>query len=241
MGGLSIPKFKVVLIEPQTEGNIGAIARAMKNFGFKDLILINPCELGDVAYKRAMHANDVLDQAKTFSTFDKASNKLDFIVGTSGIVNVNDKRHLRNPIPPHEFSGRIFEIDGKIGLVFGREDQGLSRDELSKCDMLITIPASKTYPIMNISHACTIILYELYSHQHELKEPRPSSGMEREKLYEQFSEFLTTITYPKHKRKGTEVLFRRMIGRSLPSKWEFHTMMGVFSRATKRIKRKDKK
>jgi TrmH family RNA methyltransferase len=231
----------VVLLEPQTEGNIGAIARTMKNFGFKDLILINPCKLGDTAYKRAMHANDVLDKAKTYPTFEDALKHLDFIVGTSGIVNVNDKRHLRNPIPPDEFAERIFEINGKIGLVFGREDQGLSRDELFKCDMLITIPASKNYPIMNISHACTIILYELYNFKHELKEPRPTNQMEKEKMYQQFHEFLVSMNYPKHKLQGTEVLFRRLMGRSLPSKWEFHTMMGVFSRATKWIKRGNNK
>jgi TrmH family RNA methyltransferase len=213
----------------------------MKNFGFKDLILVNPCELGDAAYKRAMHAGNILDKAKTFSSFEQVFPKLDFIVGTSGVVNVNDKRHLRNPISPHEFAERIFEVDGKIGLVFGREDRGLSRDELSKCDILITIPAGKKYPIMNISHACTILLYELYNYQHELKEPRLSNGMEKEKLYKQFSEFLGTINYPKHKQQSTEVLFRRLMGRSVPSKWEFHTMMGVFSRATKRIKRNNKK
>ena len=241
MGGLCIPKFKIVLLEPQTEGNVGAIARAMKNFGFWDLILIDPCELGDAAYKRAMHAGDILDKAKTFASFDQVSGKLDFIVGTSGIVNVNDKRHLRNPISPAQFADRIFEIDGKVGLVFGREDQGLSREELTLCDILVTIPASNKYPIMNISHACTILLYELYIHLNELKEPRLTSGMEKEKLYEQFSEFLDAINYPKHKRQSTEVLFRRMIGRSLPSKWEFHTMMGVFSRGSNMIKRKNKK
>ncbi len=229
------------MLEPRHEGNIGAIARAMKNFGFKNLILVNPCELGNGAYARAMHAKDILERSKTVKTIDQALKNIDFIVGTSGVVNVNDKRHLRNPLSSEQFAKRIYEIDGNVGLLFGREDDGLHRDELSKCDMLVTIPATDEYPIMNISHACTIVLYELYTYKNTLKQPRETTKLEKEKLYEQFAILLDSIDYPEHKRSSTEVLFRRMIGRSLPSKWEFHTLMGVFSRASNRIKRSDNK
>ncbi len=213
----------------------------MKNFGFTKLILVNPCELGDDGYARAMHAKDILEKSKTVNSFEQAIKNIDFVVGTSGIVNVNDKRHLRNPLPPSQFAKRIYEVEGNIGLVFGREDDGLHREELAKCDVLVTIPASQEYPIMNISHACSIILYELRMHQHSLKAPRETSKSEKERLYEQFKLLLDSINYPKHKRQKTEILFRRMMGRALPSKWEYHTMMGVFDKATSRINKGKKK
>lgn len=233
-------EFIVVLQEPKHEGNVGAVARCMKNFGFKKLFLVNSCDLSDICYKRAKHAKDVIKNAVKFKSLDGVVKELDFLVGTSGILNLNDKHHIRNPITPRKFTEYSKQLDCTVGLLFGREDYGLYEAELLKCDLLITIPTNSEYPIMNLSHAVAVILYELSSAdiKFKIKGHRKASNFEKEKLFENFKLFLDSVDYPQHKRENTEILFRRLLGRATPSKWEFHTLMGVFSRASKRLTKK---
>ena len=232
----------VVLLEPKHEGNIGAVARSIKNFGFKQLYLVNPCELGDECFKRSKHAKNIIQKSKTFDTLEQAQNELDILVGTSGIINLNDKHHIRNPITPRQFVKycKNLEPNTRVGLLFGREDYGLYQQELMRCDLLITIPTNEEYPIMNLSHAVAVILYELASADitFNIRGHRKASKFEKEKLFEQFRQFLDSVDYPKHKRENTEILFRRLLGRATPSKWEFHTLMGVFGRVSERLKNK---
>jgi len=210
----------------------------MANFNFKNLILINPCELDDECYARAMHASKILDDAKIFSSFKKAINNLDYIVATSSIESQNDKRHLRNALNIEDFANRILELDGKIGLVFGREDYGLFNDEIAACDMILKIPTSESYLSMNLSHAVSIVLYSLFvKRDFSPKEKIKIGKIEKEKLYETFSKLLDSINYPNHKREKTEIMFKRMMGRSMPSKWEYHTFMGVLSKSLDKIKK----
>ncbi|UCG68669.1 MAG: RNA methyltransferase [Thermoplasmata archaeon] len=225
-----MPKYNVILAEPKFEGNIGAIARIMKNFGISDLVLVNPCDIGDDCLRRAMHAKDVVENAKTHADLDSALEGLDYIVGTSGIDTESDKKHLRKNLNPREFASKMEEMEGSVGIMFGREDYGLYNTELEKCDTVITIPASSEYPILNISHSASIIFYELFITQAQKKQTREASGFEKDKMMEHFSDFLDAVDYPEHKKKNTQVMFQRILGRAVLSKWEFHTLMGVFSR-----------
>lgn len=239
------PEIIVILQEPKHEGNVGAVARAIKNFGLKKLYLVNSCELGDECNKRAKHANDIIRNAKHFKSLDQVLKRIDFLVGSSGVVNLNDKHHIRNPITPRQFVEYVKELepDLRIGLLFGREDYGLYSEELMHCDLLVTIPTNEEYPIMNLSHAIAVILYELASAdlKFNIKGHRKISEFEKEKLFEQFKNFLDIVDYPTHKRDHTEILFRRLLGRATPSKWEFHTLMGVFGRANERLVGNDQK
>ena len=239
-------EFSVILLEPKYEGNVGAVARCMKNFGFDSLNLINPCELGEECFKRSKHAKDIIMGAKRFGSFSEVLNNIDLLVGTTGIINQNDKHHMRNPKTPRELAEHVRELDDKIdrvGLLFGREDYGLYQDEIKHCDMLVTIPTNEVYPVMNLSHAVAVLLYELNSSEvkFEIRGHHKAAKFERDKLFEKFVEFLEMVDYPKHKHENTEVLFRRVLGRSDLSKWEFHTLMGVFSRGSLRLQNRKKK
>ena len=225
-------EFIVILVEPKYGGNIGAVARAMKNFGLTKLRIVASA-IGEESYRMSMHAKDVLENAEIVNTFEDAIKGLDYVAGTSGIVNLNEKKHIRNPLTLKEFAEKIYEIDGKIGLVFGREDFGLFNHELERCDIVVTIPCDETYPVMNLSHAAAVFFYALGTKK-LIEKPRESSGFEKEKMHEHFSKLLDEINYPEHKKAGTKTMFRRIIGRAMLSKWEFHTLMGVFSRAIKR-------
>ncbi len=232
-----MPEYKVILAEPKFEGNIGAMARAMKNFGLKDLVLVNPGEIGEECYQRAMHAKDVLENVESYESLDMALRDLDYIVGTSGIESRNDRKHLRKNLSPKQFASKMADMEGNVGIIFGREDYGLYNTELEKCDTVVTVPASKEYPILNISHSASIIFYELFRAQGEDKEIREASRFERDKLFEHFKDLLDAVNYPEHKKKKTIVMFQRILGRAVLSKWEFHTLMGVFSKTLKTLEK----
>ena len=231
------PRTRIVLVEPKNEGNVGAVARAMKNFDAADLVLVNPCSLGIEARKRAMHGADILESATVVHDLASALKDVDLIVGTSGIDTESEKRFARLAIGPRDLAAKVHDVQGTIAILFGREDFGLLDEQLRQCDLLVTVPASEGYPILNLSHAATIILYELFSSATASKVPRAMSGLEKEKLHAAFADLMRATNYPVHKFARTKIMFRRMIGRAVPSAWEFHVLMGVFQRATKRIRK----
>jgi TrmH family RNA methyltransferase len=237
----NIPEFYIVLVEPKYGGNIGAVARSMANFDFKNLYLVNPCELDGDCYARAMHAQDILNDAKIFPSFDEAIKNLDFLVATSSVDSKSDKRHLRLPLNLFDFCDKIFETEGKVGLIFGREDYGLFNEEIARCDIMVRIPTSITYPSMNLSHAVSVFLFSLFVNKDKKRiKKRELDRIEKEKLFSFFSELLDLIDYPEHKKENTKVMFKRLMGRAMPSKWEYHTFMGVLSGSTQKIKKNKK-
>jgi TrmH family RNA methyltransferase len=234
--------FYVVLVEPKNSGNVGAVARAMMNFDIQHLYLVNPCELDNVCYARAMHATKILDNAKTFSCFEDAIENLDFLAATSSIESKTDKRHLRNPVLLEDFSETIFDVKGKVGLVFGREDYGLFNEEIAACDIMLRIPTSESYLSLNLSHAVTIVLYSIYLKKASIPQRRRVIGsLEKQKLFEFFAQLLDDIEYQPHKKQHTKIMVKRIMGRAMPSKWEYHTLMGVLSKTLGKIKQKERK
>lgn len=232
-------RFRVVLVEPEHEGNVGAVVRAMGNFDLDDLVLVNPCPIGDEGYKRAKHAGGILKDAGVVGTVEEAVSGCSLVVGTTGIVTHGPKRYIRIPMPPRDLAAKTADYEGRIALLFGREGLGLTQEELARCDLLVHIPTSDTYPTMNLSHAVTIVLYELFQARgHRTSRVPVSSEKERELLYKFFADLLVAIDYPEFRRENTSVMFRRMMGRSVPTKWEFYTIMGVIGDATKIIERK---
>jgi len=228
--------FRVVLVEPEHEGNVGAVARSMGNFAFEDLVLVDPCPIGDEAFKRAKHAGHILERAAVVGTVEEAIRDCSLVVGTTGIVTHGPRRYIRIPMSPRELAAKTADHDGRIALLFGREGLGLTQDELSKCDLLVHIPSDDAYPVLNLSHAVTVVIYELYlAEGHRTSRVPVSSEEERELLYKFFSDLLEAIDYPEFRRANTEIMFRRMMGRSVPTKWEFYTIMGVIGDAAKLI------
>ncbi len=135
----------------------------MKNFGLEELVLVRPCVIGEEATKRAMHGIDVLKGARTVFTDDEALTGADFVAATSGVDTTNDKHFNRISMTPREFAEKVKGLEGTIALVFGREDFGLDKELLRRCDFLITIPANPEYSILNLSHAASIVFYEMFA------------------------------------------------------------------------------
>ena len=233
--------IRVVIVGPKFEGNVGAIARCCANFGVDELYLVNPCEIGDIAMNRSKHGDYVLRNAVTVTSIDDAVKGCFLVVGTSGVTTKGEKNYTRIPVPVREFAEFCRGYEEKIALVFGREDIGLLQTELNRCDVLVTIPADEKYPIMNLSHSVGVVLYEMFQAENIMNKAEPASGDEKEHLFEFFSELLEAVDYTEERREATTVMFRRMMGRAIPTKYEYHTIMGVFGDAAKIIRDGGKK
>jgi tRNA/rRNA methyltransferase len=218
--------LRVVLVEPVSEGNVGSVCRAMKNFGFNDLWLVKPCLLGDFAKAMASHARDVLEEVITVGSLDEALQGCDLVVGTTGKPGESARQHIRVPyFTPSELRTMLEDKSGRVAILFGREDHGLSAGELSRCDIVINIPASDEYPILNMSHAVAIVLYEIAGIEGG-DFPLASSEM-LDLLYGHFENLLEEVNHPEHKRDKTLLMFRRVIGRAMLTNREYFSLMGV--------------
>ena len=146
--------MKIALYETITPGNIGAVARVMKNFGFKELFLIRPqCDhLSEEAFQRACHGDIVLKKTKIISEEELFDH---YVVGTTSKAFTR-KAH-RQAVTPKNAN---FLPENTV-LLFGREDNGLPNEVLKKCNSLINIPTGTKYSSLNLSHSVAIILYEL--------------------------------------------------------------------------------
>ncbi|HTX43126.1 MAG TPA: RNA methyltransferase [Methanocella sp.] len=218
--------IRVVLVEPRYEGNVGSVCRTMKNFGFKDLVLVKPCPLGDFARAMAMHAQDLLASARTADTFDEAIEGADIVVAATGKPGARQDGHVRYPFfNPKELKEMLSDRSGTVALVFGREDWGLVNDIVERCDIVAYIPTSKEYPIMNLSQAVAIFLYELSGFEggNVALAGREMMGV----FYEHYRTLLDDIDYPDFKKDKTLMMLRRIYGRAMLNEREYFTMMGV--------------
>ncbi len=171
--------FTVVLAEPESDGNIGSVSRVMKNFNIRNLVLVNPkAPLGDEIKAYSMHGYDVYRRSIKEKSLNCLKN-FDLVVGFTGNVRCGSKI-LRDPIPLKEL--KAYLKPKKIALVFGRESRGLSNEELAECDIISTIPANPKYPTMNLSHAVSVVLYELTQEKYHVSVNLASSATKRRLL-----------------------------------------------------------
>ena len=153
-------KFAFVLYRPQSAGNIGAVARALKNMGFDDLRLVGPGPLDDrEAVKMAVHADDVLSSATVYPDLGAALADCSIVVGTTS--RRGGYRSRATPLRAAAAELDALADANKIALVFGREDRGLTNRELKLCHRLVTIPTASEYPSLNLAQAVMVVAYEL--------------------------------------------------------------------------------
>ena len=227
---------RVVLVEPESAGNIGAIARAMKNFALSDLWIVNPkTALTMEARAFAMHGYDVLKRARRVKTLRQGLRGLDLVVGTSATIASSRSNIARIPITPIELARRIAAFEGNIGLLLGRESSGLSNEEIGNCDLMVTIPANRRYNVLNVASAASIIFYELFSTKRVLRGPPLASTVVKTHLQAEFSRLVSRSGVQKHKRKLVERSFRNLISRSFVTSREASLLLGVFRRSSAKL------
>jgi len=223
--------LRVVLVEPEGEVNVGFVARVMKNFGFKNLVLVNPKVNVEDSLPYASHGGDVLKSALICKNIDEAIKGCSLVAATSSKVSVGEDL-LRIPMTVKEFAKKVAELkDANIAILFGRESVGLTREEIGKSHILVTIPASKDYPSLNLSHAVAIVLYEIFNAKAEtsqvgmVEQPKPK---EMEALLKNIEQAVRALKMPAYRERKTETVLKRVIGRAFISRHEAYVLSGFF-------------
>ena len=232
--------YDVILIEPKIEGNIGAIARICNNFSTNRLILVSPQvdHLSAETKNRAKHSIDYLENSKIYNSLKEIRDEYSVLIGTSAKAG-KTYNVLRQPVYPWNLHEITIPAECKLGIVFGREDRGLSNEEIGLCDFLITIPTPGQHKVMNISHAVAIILYEFWKRITKIEsidsEAISSSYKEKEILFEIFNEITDSMSYEDYRKPIVQHTFRTVINRSFTSKEEIHSMIGMFKTISQKM------
>jgi tRNA/rRNA methyltransferase len=229
--------FSIILVEPTKAQNLGSIARVMMNLGFQRLILINPrINLAspeiEIVARRSIQ---IINQADLrFFSLQELREDFNLLVGTTARVG-SDYNLNRVALTPEEaFTNELFGEN--IGIVFGREQYGLNNEEISLCDLLVCIPTDENYPVLNLSHALSIVLYTIQhslltnKNQISLKKPkhRVASINEREQLKIYFNQLIKETRYHPEKQHVASQAFSNILSRGYVSGREVTTLMGVF-------------
>ena len=222
----------VVFVECESPGNVGFLARTMANFGLHKLVLINPCTLKDEAYYQAMHARETVENALIYDTVEEFAKdkKIDFIVGSTGTPG-GSYNLSRIPIKPEELANSM-NYNDKIAILFGREGNGLTNAEIEMCDITVSIPTDSGYPIMNISHAAAVILYEVFKNRNNycVEGLEESTALEKEYLIKDMEKLIDSLSIPDHKKKNGLKTFNNIVSRAFITGREAHTLKGILRR-----------
>jgi len=201
----------------------------MANFGANELILINPkCEINSDSRRFAKNAQSILDNVRI--TDMKVLKEFDYLIATTSKLGT-DYNIPKTPTTPEQLAKKLSELKGrKIALVLGREGEGLHNDEIDKCDFIVTIPASKFYDSLNISHALAIFLYEIKKNEFTermLKPYTPISEKEKEQIIKMLKAVMEKMDFNMESKKQTQVaVWKRMIAKSFLTKREAYALMG---------------
>jgi len=229
-------KAVVVLAGCEYEENMGMVSRAMKNFGLSELRLVSPkaAKNSGKARSRAMHAQDVLRKAKTYRSLGSALKGADYSIAATAVTS---KRAggKRKALSPEQLSARFRDTNATLALVFGRESTGLSNREIDECDFIVTIPTSRKYSSMNLSHACAVLLYELFG-----KKGRPlfkaAKGSTKGAAVKKFGELAEALPAIRDKKEVSSS-FKHIVSRAPATEKELNAVTGVLAESLKKIKK----
>ena len=222
--------LRIVLVAPRNPLNIGAAARAMSNFGFFDLRLVNPYQVAFREAKSAVKAERVLREAREYASLAQAVADCALVVGTTS----RGARNLEHPLRRLESGARIIVKkmpSAPVALLFGSEKFGLSNDDLSHCHWLLRIPTREEHGSMNLGQAVAVCLYEVNRNPKAvLKIPAkpPAKAEDLERMTVLMGELLDRAGYV-HARVGesTHLKIRRLIRRLHLSAHDAEVWMGM--------------
>ncbi|EAR10348.1 tRNA (cytosine(32)/uridine(32)-2'-O)-methyltransferase TrmJ [Reinekea blandensis] len=229
-----LSNIRIVLIRTWHAGNIGATARAMKNMGLSNLVLVDPVDFpSDEATSRAGQAVDLLEQANVVATLEEAIADCNLVIGTSA-----RDRSIRLPALTAEACAEkaCRESDqGTVAIVFGRERMGLSNEEIQQCHFQLNIATNPEYPVLNLSQAVQLVAWEVF--KVASSETPPESDVEpypRQRELEQFYQHLaktseaTGFLNPAHPGQVMDHL-RALFRRARPTRKELSILRGFLS------------
>jgi TrmH family RNA methyltransferase len=227
---LKLDRLRVVLVSSRNPLNMGAAARAMSNFGFSHLRVVNPYEKAFRTARSAVGASDLLASAKEYSSVADAVADCTLVVGTTAVRH----RELHHPLRRLEYGGRLIRkhmSSGRVALLFGSERYGLSKLDLSYCHWLIRIPTREQNISMNLGQAVAVCLYELIRDGRAAgrsEKQTLATGGEVERITALLADVLSTSSYMLPQRAAeTEQRIRRMVRRIKLSAQDVEAWLGI--------------
>ena len=234
--------INIVLVDTIHPGNIGSVARTMKTMGLKRLSLVNPRIFpSDDAVALSGNATDVLKNATVYKSIKEAIKESTFVYATSA-----RDRSIQWPIMNAEHAAKDIcnEIssDKEISIIFGKEDRGLTNEELELANKLIEIPANPEYPVLNLAMSVQIISYEIFKASSDItdKDWRDYPEVDSHQLQMLIDHFIETavdidVIDPKNPKKIISRV-KRMFTRLQPDEMEASFMRGFLSGIKKKLK-----
>jgi TrmH family RNA methyltransferase len=234
--------LRVVLVDARNPLNIGAAARAMSNFGFHHLCVVNPYEVAFEGARSAVGAAAVLASAEKYETLAEAVSDCSLVVGTTAIGH----RDLQHSFQRLEVGAPIIRAHlatGRCALLFGSEKFGLSNKDMSHCQWLIRIPTRDEHASMNLGQAVAICLYELIRDPGALAEPEqgsPASAAEAERITETLFAALRASGYPKlNSSDSFEGAVRRLVRRLNLQTGDAEFLLGMLRQMVWKMKKSE--
>ena len=229
-------RIAVVLLEPQGPRNVGAVARAMQNFGLSDLRCVRGVDpLHPEALGNAVTAKPLLHGAKRFEELDDALADLSFVVGTTA-----RRRERSETFTPREAAPRILNEaqGGTVGLLFGRENHGMTAEELRCCHITLNVPVAPSCRALNLAQAVALVSYEIFLASSAQRVPvsTPFGHVLTQALVRRLEEeLLNALTLVGAHHEGTDVACRQSIRRVLTlgpmqtrdARWLFKLARGI--------------
>ncbi len=226
-----MPNLKIVMVRPRGSGNIGSVARAMKNFGASELAIVGSARTQSFwAKAMAVHGRDVLSEAKFYDTIRAAIADCTLIVGTT----CREGLYRAHSQPPHAVALTVAAEAkrGKVALILGPEDHGLSNKDLEHCQLLVEIPSHPDYRSLNVAQAAVVCLYEFYIAGLEVTAEEPiqrAEGEPIERLFDIMRDALLKIGFLDAENPDHMLLaFRRILGRTGLEEKDVRILTGMF-------------
>ncbi len=242
--------IRFVLVDTSHPGNIGAVARAMKNMALSDLVLVNPKDYpSDEATARASGADDVLAAARVVATLEEALADCRFVVATTARERDQNFRVIdaRSAALQLVDEARAVDADAVVAVVFGTERFGLTNQQLSQANALLCIPANQDYASLNIAMAAQLIGYEIYMARRAVEGVPPARAREvplaasadLERFYAHLQQVMDEVGFRDRTQSGLHLMnrIRRLFGRAEPDINEVNILRGLLTAVQKRRRR----
>lgn len=236
---MSLKNCRVVLVRTHYAGNLGSTARAMRNFGLSELVLVAPYASTDdlEARRLATHGLGVLDSARIVPELGDAVSDCVFTLATSALTGGIHRKGMIGT--PTEMMPQLVAAAerGPVALVFGPEPHGLSNEEIGRCHGMVHIPVDTEYPALNLAQAVTVCCYEFRkawsaavnaARNEPLAGPIVAPHADQERMFEHLREGLQAIGFLFGERQESLMhAMRQLIGRSMPTPAEVRMLHGL--------------
>jgi tRNA/rRNA methyltransferase len=240
----ALSRVRVVLVEPQEPMNVGAVARAMRNFGLARLYLVNPApRVGPPwareAYWLAVHAEEILDRAVAVDSLMEALADVELVVATTGRPR---ELYPAPVVPAWEVPARVLSVEGEVALVFGRETFGLTNEELALAHVIGTIPTAPEQPSLNLAQAVVVFAYELFKAVGEERFPREELAQVAalEAFFEDLGRYVLEIGFTDQNRFPHAMRrLRRIFHKARLTPGEVQMLRGLLHQSRYQMRKKD--